>query len=119
MFLYEQAGSTGAAAHVYLKDGSIIHYDEAQTKAVITKRWVDPRVRDNMATAIEILMSSDQGTLEVDAQTWARSLFGSIQTTVTPSTAAPSGEPTAGSPGPTDRCSRSTKRRVTSSGATR
>lgn len=76
MFLYEQAGSTGAAAHVYLKDGSLIHFDETQTKAVITKRWIDPMVRDNMATAVEIVMSSDQGTLELDVQTWARSLFG-------------------------------------------
>ncbi|MCU1346364.1 MAG: hypothetical protein JWL70_2630, partial [Acidimicrobiia bacterium] len=76
MFFYEQAGSTGGAAHVYLKDGSIIHYDETETNAVITKQWVDPMVRDRMATAIKIHMSSDQGTLEVDAQTWARSLFG-------------------------------------------
>jgi hypothetical protein len=76
MFFYEQAGSNGAAAHVYLNDGSIIHFDESQTEAVITKRWVDPMVRENMATAIEIRMSSDQGTLVLDAQTWARSLFG-------------------------------------------
>jgi hypothetical protein len=76
MFFYEQAGSNGAAAHVYLSDGSIIHYDESQTEAVITKRWADPTVRENMATAIEIRMSSDQGTLVLDARTWARSLFG-------------------------------------------
>lgn len=76
MFFYEQAGSNGAAAHVYLSDGSIIHFDEEQTSAVITRRWADPMVRENMATAIEIVMSSEQGTLELDVRTWARSLFG-------------------------------------------
>jgi hypothetical protein len=76
MFFYEQAGSNGAAANVYFKDGSIIHFSEAQTEAVITKRWVDPLVRENMATALEILMESEHGKLTLDVRSWARSLFG-------------------------------------------
>lgn len=76
VFFYEQGGSGGAEATVYFKDNSSIHFNQEQTKAVVTKTWTDPLVRDTQATALQIVMESEQGKLELDVNAWARSLFG-------------------------------------------
>lgn len=76
VFFYEQAGSGGSEATVYFKDNTKMQFTAEQTKAVITKTWADPLIRDTLATALSIVMESPEGKLELELGTWARGLFG-------------------------------------------
>lgn len=75
VFCFAQSGSGHFAARVFHQDG-IIDFGAEHSQVIPLNSWTDPLTRATQTTGWRLRMHSDQGTLEFEAHTWSRYLFG-------------------------------------------